>query len=61
MKKIFQTILAVAALPALLLTGCDTMDETNIDPTRMDSANAGSFLNPTLYHTGIYTWTRYNS
>jgi len=61
MKKIFRTILAVAALPALLLTGCDTMDETNIDPTRMDSANAGSFLNPTLYHTGIYTWTRYNS
>ena len=61
MKKIFRNILAVLALPALMLSSCESMDDINVDPTRMDQANAGSFLNPIIYGMGTYTWTRYNS
>lgn len=42
-------------------TSCESMDQTNVDPTRMDQANAGSFLTPVIYNTGVYTWQRYNS
>ena len=50
------------AVPALLATvSCESMDDTNIDPTRMNSANAGSFMDPVIYGMGIYTWNRYNS
>ncbi len=62
MKKIFKNIMLLMAAPALLLTvSCESMDETNVDPTRMNSANAGSFMDPVIYGMGIYTWTRYNS
>lgn len=62
MKKIFRNILMLMTLPAMLTAvSCESMDETNIDPTRMNSANAGSFLDPVIYGMGIYTWTRYNS
>ncbi len=60
MKKIFKYLL-MAAAPALLLSSCESMDETNTDPTRMNSANAGSFMTPVIYNMGIYTWQRYNS
>ncbi|MCD8182605.1 MAG: hypothetical protein LUE99_05365 [Bacteroides sp.] len=55
MKKIFRSLMAILVLPAVILTACDSMDEINTDPTRMDKANAGSFLNPTIYGMGIYT------
>lgn len=60
MKKIFKYLL-MAAAPALLLSSCESMDETNTDPTRMNSANAGSFMTPVIYNMGVYTWNRYNS
>lgn len=44
-----------------VFTSCESMDDTNVDPTRMDQANAGSFLTPVIYNSGIYTWQRYNS
>ena len=45
MKKIFRKIMMLMAVPALLATvSCESMDDTNIDPTRMNSANAGSFM-----------------
>lgn len=62
MKKIIRNIMMLLALPAMLVTtSCESMDETNIDPTRMNAANAGSFMDPVIYGMGIYTWTRYNS
>lgn len=62
MKKIIRNIMLLMAAPALLLVAsCESMDETNIDPTRMNAANAGSFMDPVIYGMGIYTWTRYNS
>lgn len=65
MKKLIRNItrtlpLALAAT-TLSLASCESMDETNIDPTRMESANAGSFLTPVIYNMGVYTWQRYNS
>ena len=61
MKKIVRNIMMLMALPAMLMTtSCESMDETNIDPTRMSAANAGSFMDPVIYGMGIYTWTRYN-
>lgn len=61
MKKIFRKILGALLVPALMFSSCESMDELNVDPTRMDEANAGSFLNPIIYGMGTYTWTRYNS
>lgn len=61
MKKIFRKILGALLVPALMFSSCESMDELNVDPTRMNEANAGSFLNPIIYGMGTYTWTRYNS
>lgn len=62
MRNIIRNIAALMAVPALLLTAsCESMDETNTDPTSMDAANAGSFMDPVIYNVGCYTWTRYNS
>ena len=42
MKKIFRNIMMLMAVPAMLMTtACESMDDTNVDPTRMNSANAG--------------------
>ncbi len=46
---------------SLAFASCESMDETNTDPTRMNAANAGSFLTPVTYNMGCYTWNRYNS
>ncbi len=43
-----------------IFSSCESMDETNTDPTRMDQATAGSFLNPVLYNMTSYNWSRYN-
>ena len=62
MKKIFRNIIMLMTVPFMLMTSaCESMDDTNVDPTRMNTANAGSFLDPLIYGMGTYTWTRYNS
>lgn len=62
MKKIFRNIMTLMTVPFMLMTSaCESMDDTNVDPTRMNTANAGSFLDPLIYGMGTYTWTRYNS
>ena len=62
MKKFFRNIMMLMAVPAMLMTtACESMDDTNVDPTRMNSANAGSFMDPLIYGMGTYTWSRYNS
>lgn len=61
MKKIFRNILILLATPALMLTSCESMDETNEDPTRMNSANAGNFMDPVIYNLAVFTWQRYNA
>ena len=61
-RSIFRNAaLILAASAAMTLASCESMDETNTDPTRMDDAKAGSFLDPVIYGMGTYTWTRYNS
>lgn len=55
---LFVTSLVVLSIG---LVSCESMDETNIDPTHMSQATAGSFLNPTLYGMATYNWNRYNS
>lgn len=63
MKHILKSIAALVVAPLLLATAtsCESMDETNTDPTRMDDATAGSFMDPVIYNMAVYTWTRYNS
>ena len=62
MKKFFRNIMMLMAVSAMLMTtACESMDDTNVDPTRMNSANAGSFMDPLIYGMGTYTWSRYNS
>lgn len=60
MKKILYSV-SVLLMTLCGMMSCESMDETNTDPTRMDGANAGSFLTPVIYNMGIYTWQRYNS
>lgn len=57
-KKIILGALAVAMLTTNV--ACESMDEANVDPTRMSQATPGSFLNPTLYGMATYNWNRYN-
>ena len=63
LKSIFCNFMLLLAASAVISTvsSCESMDETNVDPTRMDDAKAGSFLDPVIYGMGVYTWTRYNS
>lgn len=63
MKKFFRNILTAAlATATLTLVSCgESFDEINTDPTRANTATAGSFLNPILYGMGTYNWNRYNS
>ena len=43
MKKIFRNIMTLMTVPFMLMTSaCESMDDTNVDPTRMNTANAGS-------------------
>lgn len=50
MKKIFRNIMTLMTVPFMLMTSaCESMDDTNVDPTRMNTANAGSFLDPLIY------------
>lgn len=45
MKKIFRNIMTLMTVPFMLMTSaCESMDDTNVDPTRMNTANAGSFF-----------------
>lgn len=44
-----------------IVTSCMSFDEMNTDPTRLSSANPGTFLNPVLYEMAAYNWNRYNS
>lgn len=60
MKKIIYKVFALL-LGLIMILSCESMDETNTDPTRMDEANAGSFLAPVIYNMSVYTWQRYNS
>ena len=60
MKKIIYKVFALL-LGLVMIQSCESMDETNTDPTRMDEANAGSFLAPVIYNMSVYTWQRYNS
>lgn len=59
--KTIQKIIAGVLLMSTLLTACMSFDEMNTDPTRLDSANPGTFLNPVLYGMATYNWNRYNS
>ena len=46
---------------SILMVSCMSFDEMNTDPTRLNKANPGTFLNPVLYGMAAYNWNRYNS
>ena len=49
--KIINKIIVAFVLASALLTSCTgSFDELNTDPTRLDEANPGTFLNPILYN-----------
>jgi hypothetical protein len=48
------------SLVVVLVTSCTNFDDLNLDPTRLDKANPGNFLNPILYEVAAYNWRRYN-
>ena len=59
--KIINKIIVAFVLASALLTSCTgSFDELNADPTRLDEANPGTFLNPILYNMTSYNWKRYN-
>ena len=59
--KIINKIIVAFVLASVLLTSCTgSFDELNTDPTRLDEANPGTFLNPILYNMTSYNWKRYN-
>lgn len=59
--KIINKIIVAFVLASALLTSCTgSFDELNTDPTRLDEANPGTFLNPILYNMTSYNWKRYN-
>ena len=59
MKRIQYLLISLVAL-FTLTTACTNFDELNVDPTRLDKANPGNFLNPVLYGLASYNWSRYN-
>ncbi|MEZ5006163.1 MAG: hypothetical protein R2738_09350 [Bacteroides graminisolvens] len=57
--KIINKIIVAFVLASALLTSCtNSFDELNTDPTRLDEANPGTFLNPILYNMTSYNWKR---
>lgn len=60
MKKSIKNILLGGTIVGCLLSGCTPFDELNADPTRLNEANPGSFLDPILYNISIFGWKRFN-
>lgn len=58
MKKL--KIFVIAFLGLMLFAQCESFDDINNDSTRMSTATAGSFLNPTLYGMGCFNWNRFD-
>lgn len=55
MKKIFRNIMTLMTVPFMLMTSaCESMDDTNVDPTRMNTANAGSFGSSHLWYGHLH-------
>ena len=54
MKKSIKNILLGGTIVGCLLSGCTPFDELNADPTRLNEANPGSFLDPILYLSLIH-------
>ncbi len=61
MNALKQTILYIFLIMGVAFTSCEDLDDLNTDPTRMQQANPGVFLNPVLYNVSSYNWERYNS
>ncbi len=59
MKVIKYIFILITAL--FVTNACTSFEELNTDPTRLDEANPGTFLNPILYGMASYNWNRYNS
>lgn len=61
MKKNIKNILVGSLLIGALFAACTPFDELNVDPTRLDEANPGAFLDPLLYNVSSFGWKRYNN
>ncbi|MDR2626918.1 MAG: SusD/RagB family nutrient-binding outer membrane lipoprotein [Dysgonamonadaceae bacterium] len=60
MKEIKKIHYALIVWVIILVGACTDFDDLNVDPTRLDKANPGNFLNPVLYGAATYNWSRYN-
>jgi hypothetical protein len=58
--KHYITLTLTALLALGTLASCEDMNELNVDPTRMQTADPGSFLDPILYNVSSYNWKRFN-
>ena len=61
MKTFFRNMIWGSVLVGSLLTACTPFDELNSDPTRLNEANPGSFIDPILYNISSYSWKRFNN
>jgi hypothetical protein len=60
MKGIKKIHYALFSCIVIMAAACTNFDDLNVDPTRLDKANPGNFLNPILYEVASYNWKRYN-
>lgn len=61
MKTFLSNMIWGSVLAGSLLTACTPFDELNSDPTRLNEANPGSFVDPILYNISSYSWKRFNN
>ena len=61
MKKSIRNILLGGIFIGGLFSACPPFEKLNTDPTRLNEANPGSFLDPILYNVSSFSWKRFNN
>ena len=61
MKKSIRNILLGGIFIGGLFSACTPFEKLNTDPTRLNEANPGSFLDPILYNVSSFSWKRFNN
>lgn len=61
MRKRIKNILLGCSFIGIMFQSCTPFSELNTDPTRLDKANPGAFLDPILYNISSFSWKRFNN